>query len=386
MAGAIIIAVMAVTQSTFGAMPDGTKIDLFTLTNAHGVEVRVITYGAVIVSIKAPDRRGHFDDIVTGFDTLDGYLTRSRYFGAVVGRYGNRIANGRFTLDGKTYELATNNGKNHLHGGLRGFDKVVWAGSTVERDGNSGVALTYVSRDGEEGYPGTLNATVTYTLTARNELIVDYAATTDRATPINLTNHSYFNLAGDGHGDILQHVLTIDADRYTPTDDTQIPTGELAPVEGTPFDFRKPTPIGARIDANDEQIRRGHGYDHNFVLRSTSPQSASAGSASPRSGSPRSASLSGERSPHHAARVVDPSSGRTLDVATTEPGVQFYSGNNLDGSAVGKSGHVYARRTSLCLETQHFPDSPNHANFPSAILRPGERFQSRTVFTFGVTR
>jgi len=353
---------MAVTQSTFGTMPDGTKIDLFTLTNANGVEVRVITYGAVIVSIKAPDRRGHFDDIVTGFDTLEGYLTRSRYFGAVVGRYGNRIANGRFTLDGKTYELATNNGKNHLHGGLRGFDKVVWTGSRFERNGNGGVALTYVSRDGEEGYPGTLNATVTYTLTPRNELIVDYAATTDRATPINLTNHSYFNLAGDGHGDILQHVLTIDADRYTPTDDTQIPTGELAPVEGTPFDFRKPTPIGTRIDANDEQIRRGHGYDHNFVLRSASDRL------------------------HHAARLVDPSTGRTLDVATTEPGVQFYSGNNLDGSAVGKSGHVYARRTSLCLETQHFPDSPNHANFPSTILRPGERFQSQTVFTFGVTR
>ena len=380
MAGAIIIAVMAVTQSTFGAMPDGTKIDLFTLTNANGLEVRVITYGAVIVSIKAPDRRGRFDDIVTGFDTLDGYLNRSRYFGAVVGRYGNRIANGRFTLDGKTYELATNNGKNHLHGGVRGFDKVVWSGRPFERDGNTGVALTYMSHDGEEGYPGTLNATVTYTLTPRNELIVDYAATTDKATPINLTNHSYVNLAGDGHGDILQHLLTIDADRYTPTDDTQIPTGELASVEGTPFDFRTPTAIGARIDASDEQIRRGHGYDHNFVLRS--------GSAD------RSASLSGERSTailsgerlHHAARLVDPSSGRTLDVATTEPGVQFYSGNNLDGSAVGKNGHVYARRTSLCLETQHFPDSPNHANFPSTILRPGERFQSQTVFTFGVTR
>jgi len=370
MAGAIIIAVMAVTQSSFGAMPDGTKIDLFTLTNAHGLEVRVITYGAVIVSIKAPDRRGRFDDIVTGFDTLDGYLTRSRYFGAVVGRYGNRIANGHFTLDGKTYELATNNGKNHLHGGIRGFDKVVWKGSPFERDGNTGVVLTYLSHDGEEGYPGTLNVTVTYTLTPRNELIVDYGATTDKATPINLTNHSYFNLAGDGHGDVLQHLLTIDADRYTPTDDTQIPTGEIAAVAGTPFDFRKPTPIGTRIDANDEQIRRGHGYDHNFVLRSVSVGSAS---------------LSGERSPHHAARLVDPSSGRTLDVATTEPGVQFYSGNNLDGSAVGKSGHVYARRTSLCLETQHFPDSPNHASFPSTVLRPGEQFRSRTVFTFGVT-
>jgi aldose 1-epimerase len=370
MAGAIIIAVMAVTQSSFGTMPGGTTIDLFTLTNPHGLEVRIITYGAVIVSIKTPDRRGRFEDIVTGFDTLDGYLTRSRYFGAVVGRYGNRIANGRFTVDGKTYELAANNGKNHLHGGLRGFDKVVWTGSRFERDGSAGVVLTYVSHDGEEGYPGTLTATVTYTLTPRDELIVDYGATTDKATPINLTNHSYFNLAGDGHGDILQHLLTIDADRYTPTDETQIPTGELAAVEGTPFDFRTPTPVGARIDANDEQIRRGHGYDHNFVLRSASGASAS---------------LSGERSPRHAARLVDPSSGRTMDVATTEPGVQFYSGNNLDGSAVGKGGHVYARRTSLCLETQHFPDSPNHASFPSTILRPGESFRSRTVFTFGVT-
>jgi aldose 1-epimerase len=350
---------MAVTQSTFGAMPDGTKIDLFTLTNAHGVEVRVITYGAVIVSIKAPDRRGHFDDIVTGFDTLDGYLTRSRYFGAVVGRYGNRIANGRFTLDGKTYELATNNGKNHLHGGLRGFDKVVWAGSTVERDGNSGVALTYVSRDGEEGYPGTLNATVTYTLTARNELIVDYAATTDRAAPINLTNHSYFNLAGDGHGDILQHVLTIDADRYTPTDDTQIPTGELAPVEGTPFDFRKPTPIGARIDANDEQLRLGHGYDHSFVVRRSGPGLV------------------------HAAGLFEPITGRTLDVWTTEPAVQVYTGNFLDGTVTGKDGRKYPYRAAVCLETTHFPDTPNHPSFPSATLRPGEVFASRTIYAFG---
>ena len=366
MAAAIIIAVMSVAQSAFGAMPDGTKVELFTLTNAHRLEVRIITYGAVIVSIKTPDRRGRFDDIVTGFDTLDGYLKMSRFFGAVVGRYGNRIANARFTLDGTAYELAANNGRNHLHGGRRGFDKVVWSGRPAERGGGSAVVLSYVSRDGEEGYPGTLNDTVTYTLTAKDELIVDYAATTDKATPINLTNHSYFNLAGDGHGDILQHLLTIDADRFTPTDDTQIPTGDLAPVNGTPFDFRKPAAVGARIDADHEQIRRGHGYDHNFVLNG--------GSASP----------SGER-PHHAARLVDPSSGRTLDVATTQPGLQFYSGNNLDGSAVGKGGHVYARRTSLCLETQHFPDSPNHPSFPSTILRPGEQFRSQTVFTFGVT-
>jgi aldose 1-epimerase len=354
-----VVASLAVTSSAFGTMPDGTRVDVFTLKNGHGVEVRIITYGAAIASIKVPDRAGRFDDIVTGFDNLAGYLERSRFFGAIAGRYANRIANARFTLDGKTYELAANNGKNHLHGGRRGFDKVVWKGTPFERDGNSGVTLSYVSPDGDEGYPGTLTATVTYTLTASDDLTLDYEATTDKATPVNLTNHSYFNLAGDGRGDILQHRLTIAADRYTPVDDTLIPTGELAPVSGTPFDFRQPTAIGARIDADAEQIRRGKGYDHNFVLNG-----------------------SGLRK---AARLLDPSSGRTLDVATTEPGMQFYSGNNLDG-AVGKNGHTYARRTSLCLETQHFPDSPNHATFPSTILRPGERFRSKTVFTFGVER
>ena len=354
-----VIASLAVTSSAFGTMPDGTRVDAFTLKNGHGVEVRIITYGAAIASIKVPDRAGRFDDIVTGFDNLEGYLSRSRFFGAIAGRYANRIANARFTLDGKTYELAANNGKNHLHGGRRGFDKVVWQGTPFERDGNPGVTLTYVSPDGDEGYPGTLTVTVTYTLTASDELTLDYEATTDKATPVNLTNHSYFNLAGHGHGDILQHRLTIAADRYTPVDETLIPTGELAQVSGTPFDFRQPAAIGARIDADAEQIRRGKGYDHNFVLNG-----------------------SGLRK---AARLVDPSSGRTLDVATTEPGLQFYSGNNLDGAA-GKNGHTYARRTSLCLETQHFPDSPNHATFPSTILRPGERFRSKTVFTFGVER
>jgi aldose 1-epimerase len=354
-----VAASLAVTASAFGTMPDGTRVDAFTLKNGHGVEVRIITYGAAIASIKVPDRAGRFDDIVTGFDNLDGYLSRSRFFGAIAGRYANRIANARFTLDGKTYELAANNGKNHLHGGRRGFDKVVWKAAPFERDGNSGVALTYVSPDGDEGYPGRLTATVTYTLTASDELTIDYEATTDKATPVNLTNHSYFNLAGDGRGDILQHRLTISADRYTPVDETLIPTGELAPVSGTPFDFRQPTAIGARIDADAEQIRRGKGYDHNFVLNG-----------------------SGLRK---VARLVDPSSGRSLDVATTKPGLQFYSGNNLDGAA-GKNGHTYGRRTSLCLETQHFPDSPNHSTFPSTILRPGERFRSKTVFTFGVER
>jgi aldose 1-epimerase len=364
MAGALLLAAaMSVTTAVFGRMPDGTPIDLFTLTNAHGIEVRVITYGATVTSIRVPDRNGRLDDIVTGFATLDGYLERSRYFGAIVGRYANRIANARFTLDGRRYELAANNGRNHLHGGRRGFDKVVWKGEPFQRGENVGVTLTYVSPDGDEGYPGTLNVSVTYTLTPRDELRIDYEATTDAATVLNLTNHSYFNLAGDGRGDILGHLLSIDADAYTPTDETQIPTGEIAPVAATPFDFRQMVPIGSRIDADNEQIRRGKGYDHNFVLRP-----AAAGRL------------------RHAARLVDPVSGRTLDVATTEPGIQFYSGNNLDGTAVGKGGHVYARRTSLCLETQHFPDSPNHPDFPSTILRPDQRYRSSTVFTFGVAR
>ncbi len=367
MGGALVIcAAMSVTAAAFGTTPDGAAVDVFTLTNAHGVEVRIISYGAAIASIKVPDRSGHFDDIVTGFDDLNGYLTRSRFFGSVAGRYANRIANARFTLDGRTYELAANNGKNHLHGGGRGFDKVVWKGTPFERDGSVGVALTRVSPDGEEGYPGSLTVTITYALTPRDELTIEYTATTSKATPINLTNHSYFNLAGDGRGDILRHLLTIDADRYTPTDDTQIPTGALAPVAGTPFDFRTPRAIGARIDADDEQLRRGKGYDHNFVLREWTATAAP--------------------SLHHAARLVDPSSGRTLDVATTEPGIQFYSGNNLDGSIAGKGGRAYGRRTSLCLETQHFPDSPNHPSFPSTILRPGEEYRSKTVYTFGVSR
>jgi aldose 1-epimerase len=322
--------------------------------------VRLIGYGAIVVSIRTADRHGQFDDIVLGCDDLEGYLNRSRYYGAVVGRYGNRIAKGRFTIDGTTYQLATNNGPNHLHGGIRGFDKVVWtpAGS-VGGDGDPSVALTYTSRAGEEGYPGTLTARVVYMLTARNELVIDYHATTDAPTPVNLTNHSYFNLAGEGRGDILGHRLTLDADRFTPVDDTLIPTGEVAPVDGTPFDFRVETAIGARIDAHHEQLRHGPGYDHNFVL-------------TPADGRRR------------AARVVEPASGRTLEVATTEPGVQFYSGNHLFGQ-IGKRGHAYALRSGLCLETQHFPDSPNQPQFPSTILRPGDTYHSQTVFTFGVS-
>ncbi len=354
-------AALALTRAAFGTMPDGTPVDVFSLTNDRGLEVRVITYGAAIASLKTPDRDGRFGDIVTGFDSLEGYLACSSFFGATIGRYANRIANARFTLDGRTYHLEANDGPNQLHGGPHGFDKVVWTPEAIDGAGSRGVRLSYVSADGEQGFPGTLNATVTFTLTVDNELVIDYVAETDKATPVNLTNHSYFNLAGDGQRGILDHLLTIDADRYTPTDDALIPTGELAPVAGTPFDFREPTPIGLRIDADDEQIRNGHGYDHNFVLN-----------ASPAANGLR-----------HAARLWSPSSGRTLEIATTQPGLQFYSGNLLDGTIVGKSGRRYGRRTSLCLETQHFPDSPNHPAFPSTIVRAGDRYRSRTMLTFG---
>jgi aldose 1-epimerase len=350
---------MTVTRAPFGTLPGGQAVELFTLHNASGMEIRATAYGATIVSMRTPDRHGHIDDVVLGFDSIAPYLTKARYFGSAVGRYGNRIAHGRFTLDGATFQLATNNGANHLHGGVKGFDKVIWAGEPFERDGASGVVFNYSSKDGEEGYPGTLTVRVTYTLTPQNELVIEYSAVTDKPTPVNLTNHSYFNLGGRGHGDILGHRLTIDADRYTPTDATQIPTGELAPVAGTPFDFRTAAAIGARIDADDEQIRRGSGYDHNFVVNGWSDNQ--------------------ELRP--AAHVVDPASGRTLDVKTTEPGVQFYSGNHLDPEQNG-----FGRRTAFCLETQHFPDSPNHPNFPSTILRPGATYRSKTVYAFGVTR
>jgi aldose 1-epimerase len=329
------------------------------------MEVRTIPYGAIIVSLRVPDRSGQLGDVVLGFDTFDEYVARKPpYFGAIVGRYGNRIAKGRFTLDGKTYELATNNGPNHLHGGEKGFDKLVWNAEPFERGGDVGIVYTLMSPDGDQGYPGTLNIRTTYTLSAANALTMDYDATTNKATPINLTQHSYFNLAGEGSGDILGHELTIDADRYTPVDETLIPTGELAAVDGTPFDFRTTTAIGARIDADNPQLRYGQGYDHNWVLSGGSTGSAL----------------------HHAARLADPKSGRTLDVSTTEPGLQFYAGNFLDGTIAGKAGHVYRRRNALCLETQHFPDSPNHENFPSTILRPGARHQSTTVFAFGVSK
>jgi aldose 1-epimerase len=350
----------SVTKVTTQAVYAGKPIEMVTLKNSHGLEVQAITYGAIITSIKVPDRAGTFADVALGFDRPEQYWAEPfpPYFGAIVGRYGNRIAKGKFAIAGKTYTLATNNGVNHLHGGTKGFDKQLWTVTTKEDGTGSSAIFSRTSPDGEEGYPGALQARVTYTLTDRNELIVDYHATTDKATPVNLTQHTYFNLAGEGVGTILDHELTIEADRYTPVDDTLIPTGALAPVQGTPFDFRKATAIGARIDLANAQLKNGKGYDHNWVL------------------------TRGGGGLRHAAQLRDPKSGRTMDIATTEPGLQFYSGNFLDGTIKGKGGHVYALRSGLCLETQHYPDSPNKPLFPSTILQPGNTYESRTVFTF----
>lgn len=349
-----------VTRAPFGRMPDGRPVDVFTLTNGHGLEMRAISYGAIIVSIHAPDRSGHLDDVVLGHDDLAGYLAASPYFGAVVGRYANRIARGRLPLEGRIHQLTINDPPNHLHGGVRGFDKMVWDAEEDASPSAATVTFRYASPSGEESYPGALRAAVTYTLTDRDELRIDYSARTDGATVVNLTQHSYFNLAGGGRGDVLGHELTLDADHYLPVDATSIPTGVVAPVAGTPFDFRAPAAIGLRIDQADEQLAHGGGYDHCFVVRRPGPGLVP------------------------AARLDDPASGRRLDVQTTEPGVQFYSGNRLDGRIRGKSGRTYPARSGLSLETQHFPDSPNHPEFPSTVLQPGQEFHSTTVFTFGV--
>lgn len=348
----------------FGTTTDGKPVVAYTLRNANGMEARVIDFGGIIVSLKVPDRDGQLGDVVLGFDSLTHYETDSPYFGALIGRYGNRIAKGHFTLDGTTYTLPINNAPNSLHGGTKGFDKVLWHAEPFQRPGERGLVLTYTSPDGEDGYPGNLQARVTYTLNDRNELIFDYHATTDKATPVNLTQHSYFNLAGAGNGDILGHVVMIDADRFTPVDSTLIPTGELRSVEGTPFDFRTPTPIGARIGQDDEQLRFGKGYDHNFVLNR--PDTATG--------------------PTLAARVTEPTTGRVMEVLTEEPGLQFYSGNFLDGTLTGKGGKVYGHRTGFAMETQHFPDSPNHPEFPSTILRPGQEYNTRTIYRFSVEK
>ncbi len=350
---------LSVTESPFGETPDGA-VTKYTLENANGMQVSVINQGGIITNIVVPDKAGNMADIALGFDSIGGYLAEYPYFGAFIGRYGNRIAEGRFALDGEPYTLPVNNGPNSLHGGLQGFDKKYWTATPLEENDRVGVRLTGTSPDGEEGYPGSLTVTVDYWLDDDNALTLDYTAETDEATPVNLTNHSYFNLRGAGNGDILGHELMIAADRFTPVDETLIPTGELQSVEGTPFDFRQPTPIGERIEADDEQIRFGGGYDHNFVL-----------------------SRNGEGL-QQIATVYEPETGRTLEVETTEPGVQFYSGNFLDGSNIGKGGQPYELRTGFCLETQHFPDSPNQPDFPSTILQPGETYRSTTVYRFGV--
>jgi len=345
------------THQSWGKTPQGQAVELYTLTNARGMEARIITYGGILVSLKVPDRRGKFADVVAGFDSLDGYVSQPPppFFGALIGRYANRIGNASFTLDGVHYTLDKNDGPNSLHGGLHGFDKVVWTAKPI---GNNSLQLTYLSKNGEEGYPGDLSATVIYTLTVNNELRIDYSATTDKDTVVNLTNHSYFNLEGQGVGNILGHIVTINADRYTPVDKTLIPTGELRPVAGTPFDFRTPHTIGERINADDEQLKYGRGYDHNWVLN--------------RKGT----------SLELAARVVEPKSGRVLEVLTTQPGLQFYTGNQLDGSIHGKGGKVYGAHVAFCMETQHFPDSPNKPKFPTTVLKPGHRYHEITVFKF----
>ncbi len=333
-------------------------LEVYTLKNSKGMEVKITNYGAIVMSILAPDRQGKFDDVVLGFDTPEEYRVKKEhpYFGAVVGRYGNRIAKGQFTLDGKTYTLAKNNGPNALHGGLVGFDKKVWKGA---QKGNK-VTLETVSADGEEGYPGELRVTVAYELSEANELKIDYTAKTNKPTVVNLTNHTYFNLGGPGRKDILAHDLKLNASHYTPVDAGLIPTGEIAAVAGTPFDFRQAARIGSRIDAKDEQIRLGGGYDHNFVLDRKSASKLEL-----------------------AAEAYEPISGRSLTVTTTEPGVQFYTGNFLDGAIVGKGKQAYGKRKAFCLETQHYPDSPNQAKFPSTVLRPKDTYRSTTVFQFG---
>ncbi|MCC6455764.1 MAG: galactose mutarotase [Caldilineaceae bacterium] len=348
---------MNLKQQPYGATGGGNYADLYTLTNNQGVTLSLTNYGGIITTLHTPDRKGQGGDIVLGYEKLEEYLARNPFFGCLVGRFGNRIAGGKFTLKGKEYRLAQNNGQNHLHGGTVGFDKVLWAAEPFTTPASVGVKLTYTSVDGEEGYPGNLAVTVVYTLTDTNEFQINYSATTDQSTILNLTNHTYFNLRGEG--DILDHLMQINADSFTPVDNTLIPTGEIRPVAGTPLDFRTPTRIGKRIEQNDEQLAFGKGYDQNFVVQGTP----------------------GEL--RRAAVVRDPSSGRTLEVLTTQPGVQFYSGNVLP-DLMGKGGQAYQRRSGFCLETQHFPDSPNQPTFPSVVLEPGEKYAETTVWKFGV--
>jgi aldose 1-epimerase len=347
-----------VKKQEYGHMPNGAAVEMFTLTNPNGMEARIITYGGIVTSLTAPDRAGKLADVVLGMDTLAGYLGETAHLGALIGRYGNRIGDGHFRLDGHLFTLPKNDGDNTLHGGPEGFDHQLWNGAETPNPDGPALLLTYVSKDGEMGFPGTLTAKVIYTLTRKNELRIDYTATTDKDTVVNLTNHSYFNLKGAGEGDILEHQLMLDADRFTPVNSGLIPNGELKAVENTPFDFRTATAIGSRINQADQQLKYGQGYDHNWVINK------------------------GMGGMSKCAVVFEPKSGRVMEVLTTEPGVQFYTGNFLDGTIHGKGGKVYARRGALCLETQHFPDSPNKSNFPSTVLKPGQTYHTVTVYRF----
>ena len=346
-----------VKKKSFGKTTDGQAVEIYTLTNSKGVEAKITNYGAIVVSLSAPDKNGKFDDVVLGYDTLAEYEKDEAYFGGVIGRYANRIAKGKFSLNGKEYKLVVNNGENHLHGGTKNFQTVVWKAKSFAGKNGASVELNYLSRDGEEGYPGNLKVKVIYTLTENNELKIDYTATTDRDTVINLTNHSYFNLAGAGSGTILGHLMQINADRITPTDSGSIPTGELRAVKSTPFDFGSPTAIGARIEQADEQLKFGSGYDQNYVLNKT------------------------DQSLTFAARVYEPKSGRVMEVFTTEPAMQFYTGNFLSGMK-GKSGKIYRKRDAFCLETEHYPDSPNQPQFPTTVLKPNQKYTQTTVYKF----
>ena len=343
-----------VEKGAFGQLPDGTAIESYTVYNSQGASAKLITYGATLTELHMPDKNGKMGDIVLGFDDIQGYLSQHPYFGATIGRYANRIAKGKFALDGKEYQLAINNAPNSLHGGAIGFNQRVWKAEEIKKSGGAGVRFTYLSKDGEENYPGNLSVSVTYILSDTNELKIEYAAETDNDTVLNLTNHSYFNLSGSDTGDILKYVLYLNADKYTPVDSTLIPTGEIASVDGTPLDFRKPTPIGARI----AELKEIGGYDHNFVINGKAGTLRIAG------------------------RVTDPESGRQMEVWTTEPGVQLYSAIHLNGTIKGKGGVAYGKYGAICLETQHFPDSPNHPNFPSAALKPGQHFHSETIYKF----
>ena len=353
----------SITKANFGTTPDGQAVELYTLCNSKGAEASIMTYGGIVQKLVMPDKNGNFADVVLGFDTLDGYTSSNyvkncAYFGALIGRYGNRIGGATFPLEGQTYTLAKNNNGNSLHGGLKGFDKVVWTGQPHMSAEGPQLVLTYFSKDGEEGFPGNLDVTATYTLTDNNELKLEYTAKTDKPTVVNLTHHSYFNLAGQGNGDILNHVVYINADKTTPVDSTLITTGEFADVTGTPFDFRTPTAIGARINDPNTILQYGPGYDHNWVINKPLGQYGI------------------------AARVHEPSSGRVMEVWTDEPGLQFYAGNFLDGTLTGKDGKVYQRRYAFCMEPQHYPDSPNKPNFPSTELRPGETYHNTIVYKF----